>query len=386
MKKLSVVSLILLFMSCSTYDRKWAEYATPSFQGNSEEVYLEKGDSVEIRVPDGHYNVLHNCQIYRDSILYAVSLSDGHRVSLYNIGSGTFMYDILVDKNTTGVLNISNFNVVSPDSIFFTTFPKTGLVLLDSKGRKQDIWQDDDMEIPAEMDPVLSSEFAFANMSYLENFQYDKDNNLIYAVLSPFSAYDETGDPDVKRHEVYNIVSRKWEKVFAPYEGVLKYKGDKVYFYDMHHPYQTVLDGKVYVTYPVDHRVYIYDLTSGNLTGEKDISPSCAGRFSKPFDPALTSDDELNRLRRTTAYYGPLYYHPDVECFSRFYLLGGVEGRGAEKAVIIYDKNFNIVYEQKFKANEVSRMVPADDGFLTIPYDPMNADTFTFVKYKICWK
>ena len=81
-----------------------------------------------------------------------------------------------------------------------------------------------------------------------------------------------------------------------------------------------------------------------------------------------------------------LYYHPDVECFSRFYLLGGVEGRDAEKAVIIYDKDFNIVCERKFKANVVSRMVPADDGFLTIPYDPMEADTFTIVKYKICRK
>ena len=386
MKKFSIISLIFLLVSCSTNDRKWAEYATPSFQGNSEEVYLEKGDSVKIRVPDGHSNIFQSLQIYRGSILYAVSLGDVHRVSLYNIDSGAFMYDIFVDRNTTGVMNISNFKVVSRDSIFFTTFPKTGLVLLDSKGRKQDIWQEGDMEIPAEMEPVLSSGFAFANMSYLENFQYDRDKGLIYAVLSPFSAHDEAGDPDVKRHGVYNTISRKWEKVFAPYEGVLKYKGDKVYFYDMHHPYQTILDGKAYVTYPVDHRVYINDLASGKLTGEKDISPSCATRFAKPLDPTLTNNDALNQLRKSTAYYGPLYYHPDVECFSRFYLLGGVEGRDAEKAVIIYDKDFNIVYERKFKANEVSRMVPADDGFLTIPYDPMEADTFTVVKYKICRK
>lgn len=384
MKKLSVI--ILLVMSCSTEDRKWAEYATPSFQGNSEEVYLTKGDSVEIRVSDGHYNIFQNCQIDRDSILYTVSWYDGQRVSLYNIASGSFMYDIFVDRNTTGVMNIGNFKVVSQDSIFFTTFPKTGLVLLDSKGRKLDIWQEGDMEMPAEMDPVLSSGLAFANMSYLENFQYDRDKGLIYAVLSPFSAYDETGDPDVKRHGIYNIVSRKWEKVFAPYEGVLKYKGNKVYFYDMHHPYQTVLDGKAYVTYPVDHRVYIYDLSSGKLTGEKDISPSCAGQFAKPLDPALTSDDEMNRFRRTTAYYGPLYYHPDVECFSRFYLPENVEGQGREKVVIIYDKDFNIVCERRFKENEVSNMVPTDNGFMTIPYDPMDSDTFTVVKYKICRK
>ena len=88
MKRFVITSLILLVMSCSTEDRKWAEYATPSFQGNSEEVYLEKGDSVEIRVPDGHYNIFQNFQIYRDSILYAVSLGDVHRVSLYNIDSG----------------------------------------------------------------------------------------------------------------------------------------------------------------------------------------------------------------------------------------------------------------------------------------------------------
>ena len=386
MKKLAAIVIFFSVLNSCNND-KWAEYSEPDFSGNGDKVYLDKGDSVTVNVPEKHFNMFTNCQIFHDSLLYAYSLDDGRRLSLYNMNSGKFMYDITVDKNTSGVVRINNFTVVSEDSIFFSTSPKTGLVLVDSRGRKLDMWTDGDMVISPEMEPSLSERYAFSIASYLENFQYDKGKNLIYSVLSPFSAYDELGDPEVRRHGIYNLSSRKWEKVMAPYEGVLKYKGESnVYFYDMHHPYQIVIDDLMYVTYPVDHRVYTYDMNTGKLLKEKDISPSCATRFDRPLDYSLTNDRELNQLRRSTAYYGPLYYHPDTRCFSRFYNLRQVEGREAERAIVIYDMDFNIVYEKIFKLNEISRIVPADDGIVVICTDPYDADTFALVKYKICWK
>lgn len=385
MKKLAAIVIFLSVLNSCNND-KWAEYSEPDFSGNSEAVYLEQVDSAVIAVPEKHYNIFQNCQIYHDSLLYAVSWYDEMRLSLYNLASRSFMYDILLDKNTSAVNRINNFMVASEDSIFFTSFPKTGLVLVDSRARKLDTWIDDDMVISPEMEPGLSGGYAFSTAAYLDNFQYDREKKLIYAALSPGSAYDQIGSPEVKRHGIYNTVTRKWEKIMAPYEGVLKYKGDNVYFYDMHYTYQLVLGDRMYVTYPVDHRVYVYDINTGKLVMEKEISPSCAVKFAKPLDSSLCSDEELNQLRKTTAYYGPVYYHPDVECFSRFYNLPHVDGKDSEMAVIIYDRDFNIVCEKMFSTNIIIKLVPADDGLVALLTDPYDADNFVMVKYKICWK
>ena len=385
MKTLLSVLAISAMISCKVGD-KWAEYSKPTFMGNSDKAYLELTDSAVINVPEKHFNSFQNCQIYKDSLLYAVSWSDPQRLSLYNMNSKSFMYDIILDRNTSSVMSIENYAVVSEDSIFFSSYPATGLMLVDSKGRRLNIWTANDMKISPEMEPKLANGYAFSTGSYLENFQYDKKNKLIYTVLSPGSAYDEFGSDDVKRHGIYNLATHKWEKIMAPYEGVLKYKGDNIYFYDMHHPYQIVLNNLMYVTYPVDHRVYIYDIDTGELIREKEISPSCATQFDRPMDPILATDKELNRLRRNTAYYGPLYYHPDAWCFSRFYNQKAVKGKEYERAIVIYDMDFNIVYEKTFGFNEIPRIVPADDGLIIIRTDPMDPDTFTLVRYKIRWK
>lgn len=374
-----------LIVSCNK-GNKWSEYSEPTFLGNSDKAYLELTDSAIIEVPAKHFNSFQNCQIYHDSLLYAFSLDDRLRLSIYNIASKSFMYDIVLDKNTSGVMCISNFNVISEDSIFFSTSPKTGLVLVNSKGKKLDMWTDRDMVISQEMESKLSDGYAFSIASYLENFQYDKQKHLIYAVLSPFSAYDEFGEPDIKRHGIYDLSTRNWKTIMAPYEGVLKYKGNNIYFYDMHHPYQIVLGNLMYVTYPVDHRVYIYNTENEELIREKGISPSCATKFDRPMDPLVATDKELNQLRKNTAYYGPLYYHPDARCFSRFYNLKNTTGKEGERAIIIYDMDFNIVYENTFKFNEIPRIVPTDDGLVIIRTDPMNPDTFVLIRYKILWK
>lgn len=156
MKKIFLIIISLAVVSSCNKGNKWAEYSEPDFSGNGDKVYLDKGDSVTVNVPEKHFNMFTNCQIFHDSLLYAYSLDDGRRLSLYNMNSGKFMYDITVDKNTSGVVRINNFTVVSKDSIFFSTSPKTGLVLVDSRGRKLDMWTDGDMVIFPEMEPSLS--------------------------------------------------------------------------------------------------------------------------------------------------------------------------------------------------------------------------------------
>ena len=89
MKKLVAIVIFLSVLNSCNND-KWAEYSEPDFSGNSEAVYLEQVDSAVIAVPEKHYNIFQNCQIYHDSLLYAVSWYDEMRLSLYNLASRSF--------------------------------------------------------------------------------------------------------------------------------------------------------------------------------------------------------------------------------------------------------------------------------------------------------
>lgn len=84
MKKLVAIVIFLSVLNSCNND-KWAEYSEPNFSGNGDKVYLDKGDSVTVNVPEKHFNMFTNCQIFHDSLLYAYSLDDGRRLSLYNI-------------------------------------------------------------------------------------------------------------------------------------------------------------------------------------------------------------------------------------------------------------------------------------------------------------
>lgn len=372
-----LTALIILASLYSCKGREsWSYYSTPHHRGCKNSVSLSIYDTLKIRVPDRHYNFFHNVQIYQDSILYGVNLFDGLRLSVYNLKSSCFLYDILLDRNTSGTSGIENFRVVSKDSIFIVTTPKLGLILVDSHGKRIARWDDVDMHISPNKEPGLSANgFGISTNSFLENFQYEADSSSMFFVLSPVTARDEAGSPDISRHGIYNLDKRQWEKIFAPYEGVLKHKGMRRYYFDMHHPYQLVVGDKMYVTYPVDHRVYVYSMRDYEMIGEKDISPSFAVRFPRPLERREASQQKLVELRNSTPYYGPLYYHSSADCFSRFYNLKQSAGKERERALVIYDKDFNIVYEKVYPMKDISTIVPLSDGFVFIPMNNGDADT-----------
>ena len=202
--------------------------------------------------------------------------------------------------------------------------------------------------------------------------------------MSPGSSTDLLGNPDVNRHGVYDLEKKEWIKFMAPYEGVLKYKGIGGYYYDMQHPYQLLLNDTLYVTYPVDHKVYMYDAVNGNLLSEKDISPSVATDFPYPVE-YYDDYDKLNELRRSTAYYGPLYYHSKVDMFSRFYNIDPDVDSG-KRVIIVYDRDFNVLCEKIYPIDDINGISPTKDGFLLHPYRPMEEDTITFMKADIVLK
>ena len=71
--------------------------------------------------------------------------------------------------------------------------------------------------------------------------------------------------------------------------------------------------------------------------------------------------------------------------FSRFYNIDPDIDKG-KRVVIIYDRNFNVLCEKTYPINDINGVCPTKDGFLFIPYRPMEEDTVRVVKADIVSK
>lgn len=384
---LTLICLIMTF-SCSRKEEKsLSYYRNPNNKVVKNNIaFLDPVDTIIIQVPPGKGNYFLQKYLYNDSVLYGVSLYEKSTIDVYNIESKQFVNEIKIDPGPTRTLSISNFTVASPDSIYIIPSPLLGVHLYNSKGELVKIWNKDALQINESFDPILANQgFGICSSSGLQNVTLNNQKSILYMVLSPLSELDEIGDPLPNRHGIYDLENRKWLDILAPYEGVLKYKGEGRYFYDMHHPFQLIVDGKMYVTYPVDHRVYIYNLATRKLAFEKDISPTFATQIPEPlYDADAYDDRKLTNLRSKTAYYGPLYFHSELKLYSRFYNLEKTEGKTRERAIVIYDENFDIIAENIFPIADIIQIQPSDDGFYVQPQPRvMNADTLVLIHYKI---
>lgn len=387
--KISFYVLISIFIiSCSSNSNldveKFESYISPDYQGlRKNNLDLMVSDTVYITLPFVSYNMFCNFDLYKDSILYCSSAIEGDKLYRFNIVSGCFESMFELDPNLTLTKEIYMYKVLSEDSIFISMFPKPGLLLVNGKGEVLNKWFDKDFEISSAQEKILNKEgFGIAGCSRLQGLSVCE--NRVWFVLSPSSSTDILGNPDVNRHGVYDLERKEWTKFMAPYEGVLKYKGIGGYYYDMQHPYQLLLNDTLYVTYPVDHKVYMYDAVNGNLLSEIDISPSVATDFPYPVQD-YNDDKKMNEMRRSTAYYGPLYYHSKLDVFSRFYNIDPDVDRD-KRVIILYDRDFNVLCEKIYPINDIAGMCPTKDGFLLHPHRAMEEDTIMFVKADIVLK
>ena len=358
-----------MLSACSS-PKKFDRYRTPAFEGSYlDNVDLIFEDTLQIPVPDNIMNFYMRTALIEERYLYGISILDPLNICKFDIEKGELIDVISLDRNILGATDILSFAPLSEDSILIATWPQLSLFMIDSEGAVIDRW---DME-----------SLTISNASTLENFTYYGGEENLYCTLTP-GAYDERGEPCIMRHGVYSLKERQWISLFGPYEGVLKYKGDdNVYYPDMHHPYQLVEGKNIYVTYPVDHKVYIYSKKTKKLESEVDISPEIATIIPLPLEYNMAIEDpkRLRELRNNSIYYGPLYYHKDLTMYSRF--CNYKSNDEWMRTIIVYDRDFNRLCEKSFLLNEILAIQPSAPGFIIQPYNPYEADIASFIKVTI---
>lgn len=217
---------------------------------------------------------------------------------------------------------------------------------------------------------------SFAPYTY-PNF--DPRSKLLYMVIPPSSFHEIEVNDTLPWFGIYSLKKKGWTKFFGPPQGIMSTKGNAYFPLDLSLPYVLLAGNNLYISYPSDHYVYIYDL-DGNFVTSKPAS----SKFSIPTPSPLELDNLLDRqtawnYRIATPYYEHISFHDDLKLFSRIYhheqplkdLNGKLnDGEGRTQSIIFFNENFEVVGETVVENSQIGGRTgrPTSNGFVFRPH------------------
>jgi hypothetical protein len=398
MKKLTfliIVAIIILLNACNGPNKNLLKsLKSPKVERkNQYEVFLSK--TLNIPIPTDKYSKYNDFAIFNDSLFYGVNISRSLTIDVYDIVKEKFCYDIKVPEYLIRTKRIENLYVQSPDSIFFLESHPPSIYLINSKGELLKRFDAQKGLDEFENNKEVPNPLSFVTLFIYNNPVFVSSDNELFTIAHPVGAEIMTGYEEVNRIGIYDISNDKWKKFMVKPEGILKEKGKLFYTYDLSLPYFLVVDSLIYISYPIDHDIYTYDIKTGKLLSKTPGNSNSNETLSAPLSASKIEDTQQSwNFRVQTPFYGPLFYNKKMKMFTRFYhfkqalkMQNGKINNGSKRkgSIIIFDNNLNIVGETFFKNGTlgVLKNIPMSDGFLMgINSFVQNNDNYLIYKYK----
>ena len=386
MKYTFIFFIIFLFSSCNNTHTETKGYskdvykklaANPNFHEKiNQKVELKLVDTLHIITRDKPISYLAN-DIYKDSLFFGLRNpfggQDNNKIDVYNLKTGSFVKTINIEAYKIKRA-INNISVHSLDTIFITQFFPPNIKIINFNG---DILKSIDL---GKINLIIDNKDAPVEDNYYVTMMHNKPklmNNRIYFLINPMGSADMPGFRRAQKLGIYDLKKDKIIGGFCPPKGVMALKG--VFFLNqLMQPYFLLVRDKIYINYPLDHYVYIYDL-DGQYLEKKLVSASAFEVLPEPAPYKKIMDHEYMRdWWLPIPFYGPLNYHPKQKLFTRIFhqkqALKTTDGKlnngGKRKSyVVIYDENFNKLGETFFDNGQlgVYKALPLSNGYLIAP-------------------
>lgn len=202
------------------------------------------------------------------------------------------------------------------------------------------------------------------------------DNSLIIPQQMPPASYVEGNLFDVVR------MSADGKQILTQYlrPDSLSYAQlvHSVYPLDLSQVFVLEQNGRVYISYPMDHYVYVYETYSGKFLFKK-TNPMHKAVVNLP-QPIPIGDerdhDKTFKYRMVVPYYRALQYHKEFDMFSRLLVhpIGEDDVKSTAKnmkrkvSVFIFDKNLDLLGEEIIDQTNMGFMFTnLPDGWVSIP-------------------
>ena len=383
MKKTLILYLIFLLFSCK--NKPYDEYLdNPRYNNNEDYSYtLKLVDSLNIISSDSIGIQFSYTSILNDTMFYGIPFND-KKIYVFNFKKQRYSFTIKVPPHLL-TDNICNINVINSDSIYFLSNRAYQLYLINSKAevlKKTNIpnvrlnIDKKKLAIQHNLKEISKDMPLFGFPLYINEKNPEIINDSIALIAFYIMGVDEfQGLENAERFGLFNLKTNQWIKVLAPPEGIMKNLGNKSYPYDLCNPNYCVVNKKLYVSYPMDNYIYVYNIITGKYIEKKIASSTFCERIPAPLpNSILTNQQKSWNFRISTPYYKEFYYHSKLQMFTRvfhheqdvFQEDGKLnEGKKRKGSVIILDKDLNIVGEKVFENAELGyNIAKFSDGLL----------------------
>lgn len=310
--------------------------------------------------------------IYNDTILITLIKEKPGVLGLFDIKNGKYLRKIEVAADVFREDRVTTFYVHNLDSIFFLSSSALNVNIVNGNGSILKTWTYQDLGI--------NPPGIFIYPYFLPQYRpiYQSKLGLLHISLIPAFFTTKEGFESTPLQSVINLKENAVKLKYGPPEGVMKLKSKRNYPADLSFPYSLVIGDTTYVSFPMDHFVYVYNNTTGNLLFKSLTSSRAVRELPLPLpEESIKDTQETWNFRVQTPFYEPLYFHEKANLFSRAIhhpqslkddmgLLNA--GKNRLTSVIILDKNMKIVGETIFTNGQhpIHGSIPVSDGLLLI--------------------
>ncbi len=394
--KISVVIIVTLnILSCNSKSAKLKELLKPATaqRENKFEVYC--ADTIIINVPVNKFSSYTQTSIYNDSLLYCVHFSKPLTIDIYDIVNKNISNEIKVPEYAVATKRVGDLCVHKPDSIFFLESHPVAINLIDTIGRMINKYDAKNGMDETDISSKRPLEFIFPTFLSYRDPIYLPNRKELVLLTHPVDSEISTGYEEINRIGIFNLEKNKLDRFMAKPEGVFKERGNLCFNYDLSLPYFIEVDSILYVTYPIDHYIYAYDINSGKLLFKSPGNSKIPEKLEPPVRRSRINDTQYAwNYRIQIPFYGPLFYNKKLKMFTRNFhfrqdlkLNNGKLNDGSRRkgSVIILDSTLKIVGETFFENGElgVLKCLPMSDGFLMAPNSfKQESDDILAYKYK----
>ena len=282
--------------------------------------------------------------------------------TIYDMKNGAILrHDSLQTIDVT--LGLPTFK--SFDSIYFQMPVRSRLIRFDSAGMIKENIDMSALKLDWMMD---GSPFGLHNSLPQGNILFRKNGNRMIFVNDPFDFWYYPDQTEIKLIVEYDpsantVVSNFGERKNFMTQGDFEVP-DKYTF-----PYLAVEGEYVYASYPLDHQIYKYDLSTRALVNSSCVSSSNIKKLPDPLRKSASLQESIN-FQLYSPHYGQINFHEDLNLFTRVVFHEPSEAAkgsscGNEYSLLVFDADLNLVNEIELGNKDMwSKALAVSSGYL----------------------
>jgi len=348
----------------------------------SDDYTITISDSLRVKVHNDQHNTIREGCVYRDSILYGICNQDKYLIKKINLLTNKYT-PIKIKEPFKIKVVIDKIYVDSLENIYITEHYPARIHKIDQKGYISETYSDI-FNNPELLNAKDISYYGLLSISAVKS-----DKVFLTGTYGGYAGYMNITDK--YRHFVFNLKTHNLESAYCKHNGVLAaLKENEKYYCEFQHPSEIVVGNYNYISYPLDHYIYKYDLRAKMTVSKHPCNGSFAKKITSPvlvksgISEQVISQIVEKKIRKEMpdyCLYGELAYHKGLNMFSRF-------SRSAHDVrYLIYNDQFNVIGECELPA-KCYKLFATSTGYYAIPnfYILEQADYIDLYKLEIAKK